>query len=263
MQDEYAARRSCEKSLIPKWRKTFTVAGYSYPAGQSVKFQADFVHQTQAGVPNWRETLLCPVSKLNNRLRASVHIFDLECAPYRQERIYMTEQVTAFYKYLATRFDNVTGSEFVAENLASGSMTLAGIRHEDLTDLSFPDGAFNSLLSFDCLEHIPDYSQAFRECCRVLAPNGNLLFSVPFVLASPHNITRARLSDDGTVEHLQEPEYHGDPMKKSGCLCYRHYGWEMLDELGNAGFRDAYALLYWSQEFGYLGGEQVMFVARK
>jgi hypothetical protein len=37
----------------------------------------------------------------------------------------------------------------------------------------------------------------------------------------------------------------------------------MLDEVRRAGFRDAYALAYWSDMFGYLGTEQFVFVATK
>jgi hypothetical protein len=36
-----------------------------------------------------------------------------------------------------------------------------------------------------------------------------------------------------------------------------------LDELRDAGFVEANALLYWSRELGYLGGEQILFKARK
>ena len=59
------------------------------------------------------------------------------------------------------------------------------------------------------------------------------------------------------------PEYHGDPLVASGVLCLTHFGWEMLDDVRAAGFKDAYAVLFYSAMFGYVGGEQVMFVARK
>ena len=88
-----------------------------------------------------------------------------------------------------------------------------------------------------------------------------MLWSVPFDRNSEQNIIRARLREDGTVEHLLEPEYHGDPVNQEGCLCYYHFGWQMLEQVREVGFRDAYAVLFWSREFGYLGGEQLLFVA--
>lgn len=96
-----------------------------------------------------------------------------------------------------------------------------------------------------------------------MAPEGTILFSVPFARNSKRSIIRARLSADGTVEYLLKPEYHADPMNDEGCLCYQHFGWEMLDALLHTGFRDAYAMLYWSRECCYLGGEQILFKAVK
>lgn len=263
MQGEYAARREYEKGLLPRWRKRFRVAGYSYPAGRTVRFYVDYLHQDQPGVPNWRERLICPDTGLNNRMRAAVHLFEAECGPYSHSRLYLSEQVAPLYRYFAAHYANVTGSEFLGEDFAPGSCNPAGIRHEDLIRLSFGDAAFDYFLSFDCFEHIPAYRAAFGESCRVLAPGGTLFFSVPFVPDAEGNLIRARKTANGSIEHLLEPEYHGDPLNSGGCLCFQHFGWEMLNELKETGFRDAYAMLYWSRGFGYLGGEQVLFVARK
>lgn len=263
MHSEYLIRREFESSLLPKWRQKFKVEGHSYTAGRTLKFLVNHMQKNSEGAPNWRESLVCPISKLNNRMRASVHIFDAECSPYKHSRIYISEQATALFKFFSVRYPNITGSEFLGENLASGSVTPSGIRHEDLTNLTFADQLFDNLLTFDCFEHIPNYSKALHECYRVLTPGGNLLFSVPFYFNSKINITRAKLSPEGSIVHIMEPEYHGNPVNKNGCLCYRYFGWEILDELRETGFRDAYAILYWSKEFGYLGNEQVVFFARK
>lgn len=263
MQSEYLLRRAYEMSLLPKWSRKFKVEGYSYTAGQTVKFHVDYVHQNQEGQPNWRESLLCPVSRLNNRMRAAVHLFEAECAPYTQSHIYIAEQVAPLYKFFTAHYPNVTGSEYLGEGFVPGVANSAGIRHEDLTNLSFKDESFDHFLSFDCFEHIPNYQKAFRESWRILLPGGILFFSVPFSVSSQVNIIRAQVLEDGTIKHFSEPEYHGDPMNKEGCLCYQYFGWEMLDELKEAGFQDAYGLLYWSKQFGYLGGEQVLFVGMK
>jgi len=65
------------------------------------------------------------------------------------------------------------------------------------------------------------------------------------------------------VSHVLPPEYHGDPLQSGGCLSFYQFGWELLDELKAMGFKDATALLYWSRELGYLGGEQILFTATK
>jgi len=118
-------------------------------------------------------------------------------------------------------------------------------------------------LSFDVLEHIPNYKKALSECYRCLKPGGTLYFSIPFVKASEHNIVRANLSETGEIINLLPPEYHGNPLNSDGILCFYHFGWEILNDLKNAGFNDAKALLYWSEKFGYLGGEQFIFMATK
>jgi SAM-dependent methyltransferase len=140
---------------------------------------------------------------------------------------------------------------------------LDGIRNEDLCDLTFEDQTFDAVVSLDVFEHVPAYRQAFKECARVLKPRGRMMWSVPFLPSSRTNSVRARIVD-GQVQHIvTPPEYHGDPLSSNGILCFQHFGWEMLDEIMQAGFKDAYAVCYQSIPFGYLGGEQFMFFAVK
>jgi hypothetical protein len=77
MQAVYAERWEFEKGLQPQGKAPFEVAGFSYPAGREVEFQADFEYSDGQNV-NWRERLVCPVTGLNNRLRAAVHIAETE-----------------------------------------------------------------------------------------------------------------------------------------------------------------------------------------
>jgi len=125
------------------------------------------------------------------------------------------------------------------------------------------DSQFDAILRFDVLEHIPDYRSAFAECARTLKPGGKMLFSVPFDANSVTNHVRAKLRKDGTIEHLLPPEYHDDPRNPEGCLCFQHFGWEMLEEMKQAGFSSVWALSYYSQEYGYLGDKQMQFLAEK
>jgi SAM-dependent methyltransferase len=113
------------------------------------------------------------------------------------------------------------------------------------------------------LEHVPDYYSALSELCRVLKPGGMLVMTAPFNPHIQEHSVRARMNKDGSIEHLLEPEYHVDPLRPEGCLCYYHFGWAMLDDLRAVGFKDAYVLRYASRELGYLGPDPLMFIAVK
>jgi hypothetical protein len=266
MNSEYLRRKEIEAKLITN-DETFQTEGFCFVCGKVMRFYTDFMYPfiTDDGerIPNWRERLVCPGCKLNNRMRASVQIFEQECKPKLDDTIYITEQTTPLFRWFENKYRNVVGSEYLGAAIPKGGRIGSGIRNESLLNLSFSDEQFDHILCFDVFEHVPDYEKAFRECFRCLKPKGSLLYSVPFNLESRSNIVRARLKSDGELEHLVSPEYHGDPMQSKGCLCYYHFGWESLIELADAGFSEISCCFYWSRELGYLGGDQFIFIARK
>lgn len=260
-----AERAEIERGLLDE-RERFVVDAYCYPCRAPRRLLADYRYGSEVAgvrVPNWRETLICEDCGLNNRLRASVELFERRCRPRPSDRIYITEQTTPMYRWLVERYGQVTGSEYLGERIPFGAVSEQGVRNESLTRLSFADAAFDRMISFDVLEHIPDVEKALRECYRCLRPGGDLLLSVPFVVSAPETLVRARLDANGAVEHLLPPEYHGDPLSADGCLCFYHFGWDLLDRLRASGFARAQVLLYWSRELGYLGGEQLQIHAVK
>jgi SAM-dependent methyltransferase len=258
----HAQRRAFERELQPARRQSFTVPGFSYPAGEKVAFAADFAYAHGDDV-NWREWLVCPVTGLNNRLRAAVHLADGELGLLPGEAVYLTEQVTPLYSFLRRRHPALAGSEFLGDAVPRGAQDVRGVRNEDLTQLTFPDESFDAVLSFDCFEHMPDFAAGMREVSRVIKPGGRMMWSVPFRADRETNLRRASPGPGGTVLHHEPPEYHGDPINTAGCLCFTHFGWEMFAQVKQAGFREAYAVAYWSDIFGYLGVEQFVFIAVK
>ena len=266
MKAEYRRRNQVESELITNDGEFWT-PGYCYVCKEKTTFrtgsQYSSVRNDGKTVPNWREQLICKKCGLNNRLRASIQIFEEICQPASTDSIYITEQTTPLYAWLKNNYTNVIGSEYLGESIPRGAKNAANIRNEDLTQLSFTDSQFDYILTFDVLEHVADYEQALRECFRCLKPNGAFLLGVPFDKNSQTNIVRARVNSNGKVEHLLPPEYHGDPVNPQGILCFYHFGWDLLDELRAIGFLPVVSYLYWSPEFGYLGGEQIIFVANK
>ena len=260
--DEYQEHLRWLHLNLPSKETAFSIEGYSYPADKIVEFDVDF--KCSNGYPNinWRERVVCPVTKLNNRMRAIIHLFDIEMGAFRDSNIYLMEQTTLVYKYFSERYANLIGSEFLGTSIPEGQTNDHGIRNENACSLSFKDNEFEFILSFDVFEHIPDYQLAFQESARVLLPGGKMLFSVPFNCAVDENVVRAKVKKDGSIDHVLPPEYHGDPLSRDGILCFQVFGWDMLNDLVRAGFKDAYALNFYSQAMGYLTN-QILFVANK
>ena len=266
MHEEYKNRNNYEMGLISS-QKLFPVRGFCNTCNTVVDFQVDFwnSYKTDKGnVPNWRERLVCPSCHLNNRMRLALHIIKQQLPEINNSKIYIAEQTTQTFQKLKSISKELVGSEFLGDNFSRGEVDSRGIRHGDFTNLTFKDSEFDMVLSFDVFEHIPDYKIAFSESYRILKDNGTLIFSVPFDRNSEKNIMRAKLDNTGVVKHILPAEYHGDPLNiTEGCLCFYHFGWEMLDDLRNVGFNEPHAVFCYSKEYGYLGGDQIIFIAQK
>ena len=237
------------------------VHGRCYVCQRDVDFIVDteLIHQSK----NWRETMKCPGCGLINRWRSSFHLFEALLEPVEQDNIYLTEAVTPLFKTIAERYPQSTGSEYAPDAPLGADLDLPSgpARIEDVTRLTFPDRSFEAVLSFDVLEHVPDFKNALHEFYRVLAPGGQALISVPFTF-DEHTVTRAELDSEGNINHLMEPSYHGDPLSDDGVLCYYEFGMDMLKEIREAGFQDAFLVCYTSHKWAYYG-QHVMFVGRK
>ncbi len=126
-------------------------------------------------------------------------------------------------------------SEFVP-GAPAGSLR-AGVRCEDVQALSYADASFDLVTHTEVFEHVPDDVAAFAELHRILRPGGRLVFSVP-LLATGRTLERARLRG-GTIEYLQEPSHHSDPLRDGArILVFRDYGTDIVERVAAAGFVD-------------------------
>ena len=223
------------------------------------------------GLLHWREGLECTGCHLNNRKRASFHLFELFGKPQTESDIYVTEQRSPFYSALLKSYPKTIGSEYHGTDYSYGKERLIRlddfrfekIRNETITALTFEANRFDFIFCFEVFEHLPDYAKGLSECRRCLKDRGKLFLTVPFDPNSQMNIARAKLRPDGSIEHLLSPEYHSDPEQDGGILAYTNFGWDLLDEMREVGFRKVTGLFYWSLRFAYFGQSNIVFMAVK
>jgi SAM-dependent methyltransferase len=273
----------------------FSVDGFCIPCGKIVPFQVDMQAggRKEKGVylPNWRERLICPSCNMSNRQRlmATLVMQHLHSDMARQY-VYLMERTTPLFKWISNTLcdHSIVGSEYFGADKKGGSLIgpfeyqtplrfdgflnslrhkfslfysmfrMGGVRHEDITSLSFPDGSLDLIVSNDVFEHVPNPISAFRECARVLRPGGQILATIPFHSNCAATVIRAELDEKG-VQYKLTASYHGNPVSAEGSLVFTDFGWDIIQSFVAAGFAGAEVEIYGSKEYGHLGVGQLIF----
>ena len=262
--DILCERSRIEKDIYDKAKDRYN--GFCYACNKPRYFVIDFKTIVDKGFLNWREQLYCPYCELNNRMRAAYFLIRETLKPADNQTCYITEQISPLYFLLKKQIRNLTGSEHLGSKYSFGNSYwlyrrwthLYRIRNETLESLSFRESTFDYIFSFDVFEHIQNYQSSFMECFRCLKSGGILFFSVPFTLDSNAD----RLLEISWMEGKSESsqlEYHANPLSKQKCLCYHHFGWDLLSELERIGFQDVRATFLWSTVYAHLG-QGVVFI---
>lgn len=89
-----------------------------------------------------------------------------------------------FTAELGTGFDEVYGIDVQETNLEQFRHAIDGNPKFRITNMSasamtFSDAWFDTVVTIETLEHVPDLTGAASEICRVLKPGGELLITVP------------------------------------------------------------------------------------
>lgn len=222
--------------------------GYCVACGEKVHLQLNY-HFEYNGKPIWRESSACPKCGCNSRMR---YMIDRVLRQGKGKKVYLYEQVTSTYRALEKMLPDLTGSEYLGNNIEGGTM-IDGIMHQDAMQLSFAEESFDVMVSNDVFEHVADYHKAFTEAWRCLKPGGKLIFSVPICTIRTDTVTRAGMDAQGNVEYFMEPTYHENPISKEGSLVFHDFSFDLVEHLKKAGFQDAYFVCYASAQKGYFG----------
>lgn len=167
----------------------------------------------------------------------------------RRPKILGAEAVTYVASILRGGYPYYLGTEYLpTEEERSAEFP---IPHLDLMDINLAAESFDVFFSAHVLEHVPSVETAIREVARILKPGGILVSTYPFRHDRVLTETKARLSKSGQIEHLMEPEYHGNPVRKEeGSLVFQLPGWDILEMCRRHGLTNAKLVLMASAKHG-------------
>lgn len=258
--EEWAAWQEKNKPHIPSWVNSIIndvkIHGLTEP------FTNRHYSSPEIYIDPARLQVSMTAKHLNSRKRADLLAVEsavsaLPSPQRKQPRILGTEGVTPTAQILRWSFPYYLSTEYLPTQEEKEARY--PIRHLDLLDIDLPSNSFDIFCSAHVLEHVTEVSSAIQQIARILKPGGILVSTFPFKPLRVETITKARLSKSGEVEHLMEPEYHGNPVRpKEGSLVFQLPGWDSIDMCRQAGLTDAKFVLIASTKYGvatagYLG----------
>ncbi len=177
------------------------------------------LHREADGNINWQESLVCPKCGLNSRQRAALFYLLAKTGIKEQTKIFITEQSTPFYRFMKLNYPFSVGSDYWSRKILGKNASAPFI----------PTNFFDVVISFEILSYQPDYRHVLSDFYKSLKSGGTLLLTVPFALNNENSISLKRKTPSDPL-HL--------------------FGWELLQDLRQTGFKDAFVFYYWSDFFG-------------
>lgn len=206
----------------------FSHAGWCPTCDKDVEFAASH--------PYFREHLRCPNCKSIPRERALITVLERIFPKWRDLTIHEAapaQWMPGSYKlykqcqnYIVTQYD---------KNLPSGEVfehPTHKYRSENLERQTFDDAIFDIVITQDVFEHIPHPDLAIKEIARTLKIGGAHIFTVPLVNQTHASRRRAHIHNDGSIEHIMPPIYHGGAgVHEKGALVTVDWGWDIASYL--------------------------------
>ncbi len=211
-------------SPAPKSEYYLTSQGHCPACGNEATFKSKH---------HWlRDHFLCEHCNSVPRERALMHVLEMYYPDWREMRIHESSpggrgaSIT-----LRAQCKHYTATQYDTKIPFGKSHPSGQYQSENLEDQTFADDSFDLVISQDVMEHVFDPDAAFREIARTLKPGGAHIFTTPLV--NKHNPTEccATIDQDGNVEHLREPEYHGNPIDASGSLVTFRWGYDITQRI--------------------------------
>ncbi|WP_298258104.1 class I SAM-dependent methyltransferase [uncultured Litoreibacter sp.] len=233
-EDHFATQRQSEEH-ISRHVPTCEVlhAGRDAPAAAKVPTSAKFLD-----LYNFRESFVDPTG-LTARQRQLLLATQARTT-HRGQKVALFEYRTPLHNELRKGGLRVTGSHYVEDR--------SDPNFQDMQGLGYADGMFDFAVHSDVLEHVPDHKAALAESYRILKPGGWSIFTTP-MFPMEKNMLRAEIGPDGTlIRHLPD-EIHGDNLT-GGILAFHNFGWELVENLREAGFSEVSVEVCLAPELG-------------
>lgn len=196
----------------------FTKYGYCPVCAAPVAFNA--------WGPWLRDLYLCGSCGSVPRERALMHVLAGQFPNWRELRIHESSPGSRGASVVLARdCASYVPSQF-DPGLAPGALHPDGWRNENLQAQTFPDGAFDIVVTQDVFEHVLEPGPAIREIARTLAPGGAHICTVPLVRGSGRSRRRV-VRQGGALTNIGEPEYHGNPIDDQGSIVTVDWGYDI------------------------------------
>ena len=128
---------------------------------------------------------------------------------------------------LATTASSIVGVDISHEAVEHAALTYKKsnleFRQGNVTQLDFPTASFDSVVSFETLEHLAEQEEMLLEIKRVLRPNGSLFIS------SPNRPVYAKESSEKNEFHVKELDFNEfDQLLKPQFKAIHYFGQKMM-----------------------------------
>lgn len=182
-----------------------------------------------------RDTYLCGGCGTVPRERAIMVAIDTFAPNWRELRIHESSPASrGVSKKLSQQCPGYLATQYHPTVDEGSNHPTEGWRCENLERQTFPDASFDLVITQDVLEHIFNPDDAFREIARTLKPGGAHIATTPMVRGAKPTIVCAELRPDGTIHHIQLPEFHGNPVDEAGSLVTFWWGYDLAHRIDRA-----------------------------
>lgn len=159
------------------------------------------------------------------RWRALIYVLETHFPNWRELRIHESSPGGTSSEKLARECKNYVATHFFPGTRAGE--TIDGYRCENLESQTFSDDEFDLVITQDVFEHVLNPGKGFSEIARTLKPGGAHVFTIPWYYWK-ETLIRA-VEDNGAIRHIEEPDYHGNPIDPNGSLVVTEWGRDFCD----------------------------------